>query len=445
MSTRREFLEVSAVGGAVANLAQAQKVSPNDKIRVGCIGMGNMGFGDVKTISTVPGVEFVAVADIYEGRLTNATERCGKQIFTTRDYRELLARPDIDAVIIATPDHWHATQAVDAMKAGKHVYCQKPMVQDPADGHKVIAAEKSTGKILQVGSQRVSSILYSRLREVIKEGKIGEIRMIEAFYDRNSALGAWQYLIPYDASPTTVDWDRFIGAAPKRPFEPIRLFRWRNYRDYGTGIAGDLFVHLFSGIHYVMDSNGPERVFASGGTYFWNDGRDVPDLMIGLYDYAKTDKHAAHQITLRVNFEAGTGGGQSFRFVGTEGYITLDVGNGFTVHSIPREARPGFDLEPFPQAVRENFLAEYKKKYPDQKPSADAMRPATSYSYKLPAGYNEQYAHHANFIDAIRNNRPVIEDATFGLRAAAPALLSNISYFEKRQVQWDPIAMKIKA
>lgn len=445
MSTRREFLEVSAVGGAVANLAHAQKVSPNDKIRVGCIGMGNMGFGDVKTISTVPGVEFVAVADIYEGRLTNAKERFGKQIFTTRDYRELLARPDIDAVIIATPDHWHAAQAVDAMKAGKHVYCQKPMVQDPADGHKVIAAEKSTGKILQVGSQRVSSILYSRLREVIKEGKIGEIRMIEAFYDRNSALGAWQYLIPYDASPTTVDWDRFIGAAPKRPFEPIRLFRWRNYRDYGTGIAGDLFVHLFSGIHYVMDSNGPERVFASGGTYFWNDGRDVPDLMIGLYDYAKTDKHAAHQITLRVNFEAGTGGGQSFRFVGTEGYITLDVGNGFTVHSTPREARPGFDLEPFPQAVREKFLAEYKKKYPDQKPSADAMRPATSYSYRLPAGYTEQYAHHANFIDAIRNNRPVIEDATFGLRAAAPALLSNISYFEKRQVQWDPIAMKIKA
>lgn len=445
MSSRREFLEVSAIGGAVANLAQAQKVSPNDKIRVGCIGMGNMGLGDVKTISTVPGVEFVAVADVYEGRLTNAKELFGKQIATTRDYREILARPDIDAVIIATPDHWHATQAVDALKAGKHVYCQKPMVQDPADGHKVIAAEKASGKILQVGSQRVSSILYSRLREVIKEGKIGEIRMIEAFYDRNSALGAWQYVIPYDASPKTVDWDTFIGSAKKRPFEPIRLFRWRNYQDYGTGIAGDLFVHLFSGIHYVMDSNGPERVFASGGTYYWNDGRDVPDLMIGLYDYPKTDKHGAHQITLRVNFEAGTGGGQSFRFVGTEGYITLDVSSGFTVTSTPREAKPGYDLQPFPKHVRDNFLASYKQKYPEQKPTADAMRPSTSYSYKLPPGYQEQYAHHANFIDAIRNNRPVIEDATFGLRAAAPALLSNMSYFEKRQVQWDPIAMKIKA
>lgn len=269
--------------------------------------------------------------------------------------------------------------------------------------------------------------------------------MIEAFYDRNSALGAWQYVIPYDASPTTVDWDRFIGSARKRPFEPIRLFRWRNYQDYGTGIAGDLFVHLFSGIHYVMDSNGPDRVFASGGTYYWNDGRDVPDLMIGLYDYPKTDKHGAHQITLRVNFEAGTGGGQSFRFVGTEGYITLDVSSGFTVTSTPREARPGYDLQPFPKHVRDNFLSEYAKKYPDQKPSADAMRPSTSYSYRLPAGYQEQYAHHANFIDAIRNKRAVVEDATFGLRAAAPALLSNTSYFEKRQVQWDPIAMKVKA
>src|SRR5436190_4416873 len=176
MSSRREFLETSALGGAMANMAQAQKVSANDKIRIGCIGIGNMGFGDVKTAVTVPGVEFVAAADIYEGRLTNAKERFGKQIFTTRDYRELLARPDIDAVIIATPDHWHATQAVAAMQAGKHVYCQKPMVKNPEDGHKVIAAEKATGKILQVGSQRASSILYARLREVINEGKIGEIR-----------------------------------------------------------------------------------------------------------------------------------------------------------------------------------------------------------------------------------------------------------------------------
>jgi predicted dehydrogenase len=445
MPNRREFLELSALSGAAASLGQAQTISANDKIRVGCIGMGNMGLGDVKTISTIPGVEFVAVADVYEGRLTMAKEKFGKNVFTTRDYREILARPDIDAVIIATPDHWHATQAVDALKAGKHVYCQKPMVQDPADGHKVIAAEKASGKVLQVGSQRVSSILYARLREVIKEGKIGEIRMIEAFYDRNSSLGAWNYVIPYDASPSTVDWDRFIGSAPKRPFEPIRLFRWRNYQDYGTGIAGDLFVHLFSGIHFVMDSIGPERVYASGGTYFWKDGRDVPDLMIGLYDYPETKNHPAHQITLRVNFEAGTGGGQSFRFVGTEGYITLDVGNGFTVHSIPREDRPGYDLEPFPQHVKDKFLAEYKQKYPDQKPLPDSLRPNTSQSFRLPPGYTEQYAHHANFIDAIRNKRPVVEDATFGLRAAAPALLSNESYFRKKIIEWDPTTMKIKA
>ncbi|GAB4359344.1 MAG: hypothetical protein OHK0021_03560 [Bryobacter sp.] len=445
MSTRREFLEAGALAAGSASLAQAQtKISPNDKIRIGCIGIGNMGLGDAKASTSVPGVELVAAADIYTGRLERAKEVFGKQLFTTRDYREILARPDIDAVIVATPDHWHAQQASEALLAGKHVYCQKPMVQKPEDGHQVIAAEKKSGKILQVGSQRVSNVLYQRLREVIKEGKIGEIRMIEAYYDRNSALGAWQYVIPYDASPQTVDWDRFLGSAPKRPFEPIRLFRWRNYQDYGTGIAGDLFVHLFSGIHFVMDSMGPERVFATGGTYYWKDGRDVPDLMIGLYDYPETKTHPAHQITLRVNFEAGTGGGQLFRFTGTEGYITLDVGNGFTLTSIPREARPGYDLEPFPQHVRENFLKGYKEKYPDQRPSADSMRPNTSWSYRTPPGYTEQYAHHANFIDAIRNKRAVVEDASFGLRAAAPALLSNTSYFEKKLVQWDPVAMKVK-
>ncbi len=444
MSTRREFLESSALMSGAAAIGQAQtKVSPNDKIRLGCIGIGNMGLGDAKASTSVPGVELVAAADVYQGRLERAREVFGKQLAITRDYREILARPDIDAVIVATPDHWHAQQASEALLAGKHVYCQKPMVQRPEDGHRVIAAEKKSGKILQVGSQRVSNILYTRLREVIKEGKIGEIRMIEAYYDRNSALGAWQYVIPYDASPSTVDWDKFIGAAPKRPFEPIRLFRWRNYQDYGTGIAGDLFVHLFTGIHYVMDSMGPERVFASGGTYFWNDGRDVPDLMIGLYDYPKTDKHPAHQITLRVNFEAGTGGGQLFRFTGTDGYITLDVGNGFTVTSIPREARPGYDLEPFPQHVKDNFLKTYKEKYPDQKPSADSMRPSASWSFRTPPGYSEQIAHHATFIDAIRNKKTVVEDASFGLRAAAPALLSNTSYFEKKLVKWDPVAMKV--
>ncbi len=451
--TRRHFVQASslastaALGRAFAQEAQ-KKIFPNDRVQMACIGFGIMGQGDVETVTSLPGVELVAVADVYDGRLAAARERYGDKVFTTRDYREVLARPGIDAVIVATPDHWHAKIASDALYAGKDVYCQKPMVQKVEDGHKVIEAQKKSGRILQVGSQRVSSVLYAKARDVIKSGAIGEVHMIEAFWDRNSALGAWQYTIPPDASPQTIDWDRFLGSAPKHAFEPIRLFRWRNYQDYGTGIAGDLFVHQFSGIHFVMNALGPKRVSAMGGTYFWKDGRDVPDLMIGTYEYPQTDTHPAFQINLRVNFEAGgTGGadGQGFRFVGTEGVLNLSVGNALTLSKRPPQTEPGTTAGTFSRATAQEILKAYRAKYGQRPQGMDAMRPVTEETFAMPHGYSEQVAHHETFQDAIRNRKPVVEDAVFGLRAAGPALLSNMSYFEGRIVDWDPVEMRVKS
>jgi predicted dehydrogenase len=389
------------------------------------------------------GTELVGVADVHEGRLTLARERYGDQVFTTRDYQELLARPNLDAVIIATPDHLHAQIAIDALKAGKDVYCQKPMVQKVEDGHALIEAQKNSRRILQVGSQRASSMLYAKAKEVIRSGAIGQVHMVEAFWDRNSALGAWQYTIAPDASPQTISWDRFIGPAPERSFEPIRLFRWRNYRDYGTGIPGDLFVHQFTGIHFVMDSLGPQRVAASGGLYEWKDGRDVPDLMMGMFDYPETKAHPGFQVNLRVNFEAGGAGGrdgQGFRFVGTEGILNLSVGNAFTVTRQPSRAEPGTTAETFPKAIAKQILEGYRQKYPARAPE---IRPVTEETFPLPRGYSEQVAHHQTFLNAVRDRKPVIEDAVFGLRAAGPALLSNIAYFERRVVEWDPVNMRI--
>src|SRR3954453_12577706 len=146
----------------------------------------------MRTESSLPGVQIIAVSDVYDGRRTLAQERYGKDVFTTRDYRELIARRDVDAVIIATPDHWPSRIAIDALHAGKDVYCQKPMVREVSDGHKVIEAQKQTGSILQVGSQRVSSILYAKAKELVKSGTIGQIHLIEAYINRNSSLGAWQ-------------------------------------------------------------------------------------------------------------------------------------------------------------------------------------------------------------------------------------------------------------
>ena len=256
--------------------------SANGKIRIALIGAGGMGNGDVHDALANKDVELAAAADIYDGRLTRIKEVHGAQVFTTRDYREVLARKDVDAVIVATPDHWHATISIDALNAGKDVYCEKPMIQKIEEGKRVIDAAKKSGRIFQVGSQYASALSFQKIGSLLKSGAIGELNMVEAWLDRNTAMGAWQYSIPPDATPQTVDWDRFLGHAPRRPFEPVRLFRWRNYQDYGTAVAGDLYVHLLTGIHTATASLGPNRVYSTGGLRYWNDGRDVPDVLMGL-------------------------------------------------------------------------------------------------------------------------------------------------------------------
>jgi predicted dehydrogenase len=443
--------------------ASAQTISPNDKIQVATIGIGGQGTGNTQQALKVPGVVLVAVADVYDGRLTRAQEVFGTAssqtnvaatstgattvstsktpIFTTRDYREILARPDVDAVIIATPDHWHAQMAIDALAAGKDVYLEKPMIHNIDEGEKVIKAERKSQKILQIGSQRVSSIVYRKAKELIASGAIGQLILVEAHWNRNTALGAWQYSLPPDASPQTVDWDRFLGDAPKRPFEPTRLFRWRNYTDYGTGVAGDLFVHLFSGIHYVLDTNGPERIMATGGLRHWNDGRDAPDVMLGLYDYPKTATHPAFNLALKVNFMDGGGGEEGFRFVGTSGVMTIGWG-GITLIRSAKELEPGHSIETFPKAVQEQFLKEYRVKYPEGAPRLNARQQE---SYAPPSGYSDHLDHFKNFFAAVRSRQPVVEDGTFGFRAAGPALLSNSSHFERRAYKWDAERMKAKA
>jgi predicted dehydrogenase len=446
--SRRDFLRTAAAGSVAASipsLLQAQAggdqtgraAAPTDRIRIALIGAGGQGMSDTRIALRVPGIQMTAVADIYDGRLARAKELWGPELFTSRDYREVLARQDVDAVIVATPDHWHARIATDAMKAGKDVYVEKPMVQTVDEGLGVAAAAADTRRILQVGSQRVSSIVYAKARELYRSGAIGELNMVEAWINRNSAIGAWQYTIPPDASPRTIDWDRFIGHAAKRPFEPVRLFRWRNYRDHGTGIPGDLFVHLFSGIHYVLDSHGPVRVMATGGLRYWNDGRDVPDVMLALYDYPKTASHPAFTLSLKVNFAEGGGENQGFRFVGPDGVLTIG-GPGVTLARHPRAKEPGYTIDTFPIATQQKFLEEYRAKYPAQA----ALQPASEEVYAPPGGYSDSYDHFVTFFGAVRSRQPVTEDAVFGFRAAAPALLTNESYFEGRPVVWDPETMK---
>src|SRR5580658_1197360 len=376
---RREFLRVTGtasaatvLGGPVYALAAtddepARAVAANDHIQIALIGAGGQGQGDTKIALQVPGVKLVAVADCYDGRLEHAKEVWGDDVFTTRDYREILARKDIDAVIIGTPDHWHKQASVDAMKAGKDVYCEKPMIHIYADGPEMIETAKSTNRIIQIGSQRVSSVIYAKAKELLASGAIGELNMITARWDRNSSIGAWNYSVPLDASTETCDWPRFLGTAPQIPYNAEQFFQWRKWKAYGSGVAGDLFVHLFSGTHFITGSHGPTRGMATGGLRFWNDGRDVPDVMLGLFDYRE-----GFNLSLRVNFVDGGEESEGLIFTGSEGTMEI-AGNSVSISRVPRSKEPGYSIGTFTEAMQKSILEEYRRKYPVTHPSGEPV------------------------------------------------------------------------
>lgn len=452
-STRRTFIKtlstasaLAATGGmsqAFAYIPNLKRVSPNDKIRIATIGMGIQGNYDTRAALRNPDVELVAVADLYDGRLQTAkTAFNNPGLFTTRDFREVLARPDVDAVLVVTPDHWHDHITIAALKSGKHVYCEKPMVQHINEGKPVIDAWKKSGKTMQVGSQRISSAAFQEAKRMVQAGDIGQINYIESNNDRFNAIGAWNYSVPPDASTKTLDWDRFLGDAPKRPFDAKRFFRWRNYKDYGTGVAGDLFVHLITGVHFVTNSLGPTRIFSSGNLAYWKDGRDVPDVMTSVMDYPKTDAHEAFQMVLRVNF-ANAGKIQNVtRIIGNEGQIEFSEDNLIlTKRKLP--LAPGYgnydSYFTFTPEVQEEFKKQYDAQYP---PETRTSEPAKEVRFDAPKDDDPHAKHFGDFFKNVREgSQGTIEDPVFGFRAAAPVLACNQSYFENKVINWDPVTM----
>lgn len=420
-----------------------RKISSNDKVRLGVIGYGVQGHFDLDTALKVPGVELAGICDLYTGRIENAKEKFGNDLYTTRNYKELLDRKDIDAVIIATMDCWHSRMTIDALSKGKHVYVEKPMVYKISEGYDVMKAAKKYGKVLQVGSQRVSSIGLAKAKELLAAGEIGKLNMVNAVYDRQSSIGAWQYTIPKDANASTTNWDKFIEATQKMAYDSKKFFWWRAFKEIGTGVAGDLFIHLLSGTHFMTNSKGPENIYSTGQFSYWKDGRNMPDVMSGVMQYPDSPEHPAFEMTLQVNFISGTGGQEIVRLIGSEGVIEVQ-GNNITVkHSIMPEA-PGFGGYDSLFTFSKNMQAEMQKDY-DAKWTAEQRKRKTKEDiiFKAPQGYSDHLDHFTNFFDSIRTGKAVVEDAEFGFRAAAPALSCNESYFIKKIIRWDPVNMKL--
>ncbi len=425
-------------------LAWEKKYSSNDKVRLAGIGIGIQGYNDMNAALKVPGAEIVACCDLYTGRLEHAKELYGDHIFTTKRYEEILDRKDVDAVIIATNDAWHSKICIEALKKGKAVYCEKPMVHQIEQGWDVIHAQQETKKIMQVGSQRVSSLGFAKAKEIYEAGDIGMINSVEAVNNRQSALGAWEYTIPLDASPQTIDWERYeLPIKEKHSYEDKRFFWWRNYREYGTGMAGDLFVHLLSGLHFITSSKGPSKIYSIADLTYWKDGRNVPDVMTSILEYPQSMEHPRFDLTLRVNFVSGEGETGYTKITGSEGVMMVNE-NKVTVKRRKMSKAPGIggwdSMHTFTNAMQQKLLDTYNKKYSKEEQQVQVL---PDIAFAAPEGYSDHVAHLTNFIDSVRTGKTVVEDPVFGLRAAAPCLACNESYFQNKVIHWDGENMKL--
>ena len=432
--TRRSFLQ-AAVATAVAGgttMLEAQ-VSPQvpqaavdgKAVRFGIIGVGMQGSGLLRNSISLPRTQCIAAADLYDGRQTLAKEIAGPGIRTTRSYREVLDDSSIDCVIVAVPDHWHKRLVVEAVAAGKDVYCEKPMSHSVADGLEMVAAVKRSGRILQVGSQRVSSPLFVKAREIIASGALGELTQVELTIGRNSPTGAWEYPVPSDLSPTTLDWTTWLGTAPKHEFDPKTFVSWRCWHEYGTGLAGDLMVHLISGMQFLTGINQPpDMASCLGGIYRWKDGRNMPDVQLVQLQYGSIPVSA--RLTLTTNTPETT------RVMGTHGILEI-VEN--TLTYTPQrgiDTSPSYYAASFPRPVRDQYDQEWHVKNDAEMRALPLEATTTLYG---PTG--DTRPHLANFFDAVRTRRPVVEDVVFGHNAAAACHMANLAYFHKKSVTYD--------
>ena len=443
---RREFMGASAGAalGAKATLlsprpieAAPRAVPASDRIRFASIGTGVEGCTIMQAALRCPGTEIVAACDLYDGRLIAAKEYARKEIFTTKDYRAILDRSDVDAVLVATPDHWHAKITQDACAAGKDVYCEKPMSHTVEEAFTMIDAQQKHGRIVQVGSQCRSSIVYAKAKEILDSGALGQVTAAEACMDRNDASGAWVYPIPPDANEQTIDWDRFLGDAPKRPFDPVRFFRWRCFRDYGEGLPGDLYVHMLTGIHYIAGVTAPPlRAASMGGILRWTENREAPDLIWTLFEYP------TFRLALRCNLNNESPA--IVRFCGTKG--TLEIKNDVLTFA-PQNTEPepeGYSILGWPLKLRTEYLQQWHRDNPAPLPGTYTLVESAE-TYAAPHAYDYQVDHMNNFMESIRTRQTSVEDAVYGKNTAIAAHLANYSYFNKCVAVWNEGGHKIQS
>ncbi len=387
---RREFLATSAGLLAAGYTATACGYAANETLHVGCIGTGGRCRRLMQDLVNISGVRIVAVCDIWDQHLAEGAKLADPKAAQLRDYRALLDRDDIDAVLIGSPDHWHVPMTVDACAAGKDVYVEKPLTHDLSEGEAVIEAQNKHQRVVQVGTQQRSMPHIQKAYELVQAGHIGEIHKVHLTWNRNAPR--WKRT-SYGIDPKSVDWKRFLGNAPEQPFDEYRFRNWRWFWDFGGGIFTDLMVHWIDVAHWFLDLGAP-AVAASVGDHFQAEGVwETPDTVQTLLRYPDKQVEAYFEGTF---FNARNGA--MIEFMGTEATLYIDRGR-YEVVPERRSKVPTSDL----------ILGE---------------GPRGADFYDNPNG---ELVHLSNWVECCRTRQKTNAPAEAGVSAAAAAHLANQS------------------
>jgi len=356
-----------------------------------------------------------------------------------RNYKELLAANDIDAVIIATPDHWHGTMTIEAALAGKHVYCEKPMTWTVPETYEVVKAVKESGIVFQLGHQNRQTESYFKAKEAYDKNLLGKVNLIEVTTNRNDPVGAWVYPIHEDANPKTIDWNQFIGPAPQHPFSLERFFRWRCWWDYSTGLSGDLFTHEYDAMNQIFGLGIPHSAMASGGIYFYKDGRTVPDVLQMAFEYPDRDLTLMYSASLASNKDRGKA------VMGHDAYMEID--NNLRIYADAGSTRYREKLE---TGIIDPSMPIYS--FTPGMKQVDAITSPTEqyfagrgllYTYRGGKRVDTSHLHIKDWLDCIRAGGTPSCSIDDGFKEAMTAHMGTISYHENRKVFWDEENKKI--
>lgn len=437
--SRRGFLARSGVTAALASTSvsaiAATDRNANSKLRVGFIGVGGRCDAHILSATLLQnnggGVECAAVCDVFnrnrDQKAAHIEEQTGKAVTKTGDYRDILADPSIDAVVIATPDHWHATQTIDALEAGKHVYCEKPMTHTVEEALEVYKAWKASGKIMQVGVQSTSLPVWSKINEDIRGGKLGKVVQYQTEFFRNSVMGQWRYYkLEKDMTPSNIDWNTFLGhergLSPKQPFDRARFAQWRCYWDFGSGMFTDLFVHRTTSMLKATGLRWPGRVVGGGGIFLEYDGRSVPDVATVISDF-----HEGVQGLVTATMASGEVPIQQV-IRGHNGSAKLGTDESFTGYDFVAER---------PQVTLDSTIKSERVEVGAPTPRLTGL--------EMPDWMDSSFVHFENFVQAMKDNDPEMVYCSPELGAAAMVVvkLGAKSYREGRVFHFDPESLTI--